>query len=422
MCGEVVTLQFPSGAQLSDTGGLEENTSEERSSSQDASELNLKWKPSLVRDPYFRTVTIFLTGGAVTFSSVGAAFGGAVGVGVGSLVGLGPALFTLGLSIPCGAAAGGIVGLSSGAALGCVTGAAAGSAAGHLGYKHQAALARGALHVKFAARGHAQGVCLLFGRSSQPVARRSIASLRRAQKLKVAAISAATGGFVCGAAGAVSGTAAGGTTGAAVGLLAMPFTFGLSLPFCTVVGGSIGLCTGAAAGGAGGIAVGAAAGLHADERARRRRSALAWGDVPTSARSGSLPHVALQGKSRTRSNSFFSCDDDNHSTATGGWSITDGMSAMSHITASFRKPDRSIVDIIFTLRPLGVTFNRGSPPMVKSVACGQHGALAGVQIGWELVGVNNESLVGKEPRVIHASFGAAVGSLEDIREYEELEA
>merc|ERR1712242_455795 len=68
---------------------------------------------------------------------------------------------------------------------------------------------------------------------------------------------AAGGGVVLGVGGAATGLAVGGAVGAAVGVLPAIFTFGLSIPFCAVVGGGCGCAAGAVAGGTTGVVAGA---------------------------------------------------------------------------------------------------------------------------------------------------------------------
>merc|ERR1719346_954775 len=75
--------------------------------------------------------------------------------------------------------------------------------------------------------------------------------------VQATAASAVGGGVVLGTGGAATGLAAGGAIGAAVGVVPAIFTFGLSIPFCAVVGGGCGLAVGAAAGGTTGVVAGA---------------------------------------------------------------------------------------------------------------------------------------------------------------------
>merc|ERR1719384_102131 len=66
--------------------------------------------------------------------------------------------------------------------------------------------------------------------------------------VQATAASAVGGGAVLGAGGAATGLAVGGVVGAVVGVVPAIFTFGLSIPFCAVVGGGCGLAAGAVAG------------------------------------------------------------------------------------------------------------------------------------------------------------------------------
>merc|ERR1719220_505277 len=75
--------------------------------------------------------------------------------------------------------------------------------------------------------------------------------------VQATAASAAGGGVILGAGGAATGLAVGGAVGAVVGVVPAIFTFGLSIPFCAVVGGGCGLAAGAAAGGTTGVVAGA---------------------------------------------------------------------------------------------------------------------------------------------------------------------
>merc|ERR1719410_1281162 len=75
--------------------------------------------------------------------------------------------------------------------------------------------------------------------------------------VQATAASAVGGGSVLGAGGAATGLAVGGAVGAAVGVVPAIFTFGLSIPFCAVVGGGCGLAAGAVAGGTTGVVAGA---------------------------------------------------------------------------------------------------------------------------------------------------------------------
>jgi len=67
---------------------------------------------------------------------------------------------------------------------------------------------------------------------------------------------------VLGTAGGAAGMISGATAGAAAGVLGAVFTFGISIPVCTVIGGGIGLGTGASVGSAAGALGGVAFGLR----------------------------------------------------------------------------------------------------------------------------------------------------------------
>jgi len=87
----------------------------------------------IVTEPVFKTSAVAAAVGGSTLGAVGAASGVVVGGMAGGLAGVPLACFTLGLSIPAGAAlggsAGGALGLASGAAVGFLGGGAVGFAA-----------------------------------------------------------------------------------------------------------------------------------------------------------------------------------------------------------------------------------------------------------------------------------------------------
>jgi len=91
--------------------------------------------------------------------------------------------------------------------------------------------------------------------------------------VQATAASAVGGGVVLGAGGAATGLAVGGAVGAAVGVVPAIFTFGLSIPFCAVVGGGCGLAVGATAGGTAGVVAGAG-GYQAYSRRETIRAAV----------------------------------------------------------------------------------------------------------------------------------------------------
>lgn len=98
-------------------------------------------------------------------------------------------------------------------------------------------------------------------------------------RTQVTVASAGAGAVAGGAAGGAVGTVAGAGTGALVGLPAALFTFGLSVPFCAAVGGTVGCAAGATTGGAAGGAVGGAAGYNAHKYRKEiaASSSNTWG-------------------------------------------------------------------------------------------------------------------------------------------------
>lgn len=82
---------------------------------------------------------------------------------------------------------------------------------------------------------------------------------------------AACSTIVCGGIGGTTGLIAGGALGAAAGVPAAFFTFGLSIPFCVVMGGSGGAAVGSVVGSTVGF-MGAAGGMYA------RRGSLKLGE------------------------------------------------------------------------------------------------------------------------------------------------
>merc|ERR1712187_1047065 len=89
----------------------------------------------------------------------------------------------------------------------------------------------------------------------------------------------------------MGGCASGGAVGAAIGLVPAVFTFGLSIPFFTVVGAGMGLVSGAATGGSLGFVGGGAAGygVYTKKDDIRRFTANSVQQV----RSGAISSAAL---------------------------------------------------------------------------------------------------------------------------------
>jgi len=81
-------------------------------------------------------------------------------------------------------------------------------------------------------------------------------------QVQVMTASAAAGAVTLGTAGGTVGAMTGGVVGAVVGVVPALFTFGLSIPFCAVVGATVGGGTGVAVGGTTGLATGGCAGYY----------------------------------------------------------------------------------------------------------------------------------------------------------------
>merc|ERR1711870_215708 len=79
-------------------------------------------------------------------------------------------------------------------------------------------------------------------------------------KSQATAAGAAVGGVALGGAGGAVGLTTGAIAGGVVGIAPALFTFGLSIPFCAVIGGGVGVCAGTAVGGTTGAVGGGAVG------------------------------------------------------------------------------------------------------------------------------------------------------------------
>jgi len=228
-------------------------------------------------------------GGGAVVGAGGAGAGLLTGGAVGAAVGILPALFTFGLSIPLGAVIGAGCGAAVGGAAGGTVGFTGAGAVGFGAYTKRAEIKSltAAAHAKVkAALGNAKlrttafvtlttkktsDICTVVKNRVLECAAAgseravSTAKTTKAKMIEVVsdkgvqatAASAAGGGVVLGAGGAATGVAVGGAVGAAVGVVPAIFTFGLSIPFCAVLGGGCGLAVGAAAGGTAGVVAGA---------------------------------------------------------------------------------------------------------------------------------------------------------------------
>lgn len=242
-------------------------------------------------------------GGAAVLGAGGAGAGLLVGGTLGAVAGLLPAILTLGLSVPLGAAICGTSGLVLGGLLG---GAAGLTTAGAVGYATQAKrtqieewvdgaqswMSDALVRSKKTAISYASAIGWNAGfafvtvkdRAASVVETTSTKTMQLASESSVQAtvVSALGGGVVLGAGGAATGLMAGSAMGAAVGLVPALFTFGLSIPICAAVGGGCGLVTGAAAGGVTGVAVGGVGCYSAFRISGGMCSALEWAGTSSS--------------------------------------------------------------------------------------------------------------------------------------------
>jgi hypothetical protein len=249
-----------------------------------AKSLQTKEKTAaILRNPDFQKCSLATAGGAITFGTVGGAFGLASGIVVGGAAGVVPALFTLGLSIPAGAVVGGIGGLCTG----MLIGSASGGAAGFTVYRYRIEIKDGAMVVKVKVHEGFDftkaAVVKAYNNTSKAASVRVYKAqvaltnlVSKAKKNSFAALayskSKATDAYTFAtktkagvtSTSAVAGAVMGGTTtgavgcvaGAAVGLVPALFTFGLSIP----AGAMIGLCAGTTVGGSVGAVSGGAIG------------------------------------------------------------------------------------------------------------------------------------------------------------------
>jgi len=99
---------------------------------------------SIAAHPKFQVTAASAAGGAMVAGAGGGAAGLVTGGAIGAAVGVLPALFTLGLSIPIGAAIGGSAGLFVGTAAGGTAGAVAGGTTGYHVHSHSNEIKSGA--------------------------------------------------------------------------------------------------------------------------------------------------------------------------------------------------------------------------------------------------------------------------------------
>jgi len=272
------------------------------------------------KEPLVQVTAASAVGGAAVLGTGGAATGLFMGGAAGAAIGIVPALFTFGLSIPVGAVIGGSCGLCLGGAVGGTSGFVGGGTTAYGAYTKRSEIR--SLFARVDAKlGAGLGLTLVYLKAAKArvtakattttsamkayvaasvaMARRKTTSLFTAVRVKainmagmtkqkasrvaevtrtrgmdmardktvqVTAASAATGAVVAGTGGAATGLCAGGVVGAAVGVVPAIFTFGLSIPFCAIVGGGCGFVTGTAVGSTAGAVAGGAGGYSYTQR------------------------------------------------------------------------------------------------------------------------------------------------------------
>mmetsp|Transcript_137456 Transcript_137456/g.342896 ORF Transcript_137456/g.342896 Transcript_137456/m.342896 type:complete len:156 (+) Transcript_137456:114-581(+) len=68
----------------------------------------------------------------------------------------------------------------------------------------------------------------------------------------------------------------------------------------------------------------------------------------------------------------------------------------TRLVIEFLLPDGTKESKAFVRRPLGLDFNKSNPITMKRIQPGTHGEELGVQLGWQVVGVNGEDVATKE--------------------------
>lgn len=258
----------------------------------DFADLAKKRSSEVVSDRGVQVAAASALGGGVVVGAGGAATGLVAGGAIGAAMGILPALFTFGLSIPVGAVMGAGCGVAVGGTVGGVTGFTGAGAIGYSAYAKRAELRAAAFRAKTVAlntyylvlagkqkaveqvvSAHAAAhrqmrrhAALLSERCIAVVgvameksmkAKGKATAMASDKEVQATAASAAGGAVVLGAGGAATGLVAGGALGAVVGIVPALLTFGLSIPFCAVVGGGLGLVAGTSVGGTTGAVAGA---------------------------------------------------------------------------------------------------------------------------------------------------------------------
>lgn len=240
-------------------------------------DLAKKKAREVAADRTTRVVAASGVGGAVVVGAGGAGAGLLTGGAIGGAIGFLPALFTFGLSIPIGVVIGGTCGTVVGAATGGTAGATGGSAIGYVAYKKRADIRTSYINanLRFGQQINRtkNKIQYYYDMARTKVvetnsfvkekvtrtwrdAKANFGRLTRDNDVQHAAAYGAAGAVALGTGGGFAGVISGGAVGAAVGLVPALFTFGLSIPFCAVIGGGCGGAIGTAVGGTAGGVVG----------------------------------------------------------------------------------------------------------------------------------------------------------------------
>jgi len=263
-----------------------------RKKTSEVADLAKKRSSEVVSDRGVQVAAVSAVGGGVVVGAGGAATGFVAGGALGAAIGILPAIFTFGLSIPVGAVMGAGCGVAVGGTVGGVSGFTGAGAIGYGAYAKRVELVAAAVRAKTIALNTYNLVLAGKQRAVAKVVSACVEARRRVlrhagllrergitavgiavekstkakakatviasdKEVQATAASAAGGAVVLGTGGAATGLLSGGALGAAVGIVPAFFTFGLSIPFCAIVGGGLGLVTGTSIGSTTGAFAGA---------------------------------------------------------------------------------------------------------------------------------------------------------------------
>jgi len=199
---------------------------------------------------------------ACSLGIAGGVLGVAAGTVVGVLIGAGPAIVTLGASLPVGAGAGGVAGLCLGGMAGVACGTLEPLGPLRVSCEILAPGIRVAEEVVTALPPGGGGSC--GGGAPHEISLiEERCGCEANREARAAFASAVAGTVVLGSVGGASGTAVGGLIGAGLGVVPAVFTFGLSVPLGAALGSGVGLCVGSVSAGSVGFVTGGWVGRRA---------------------------------------------------------------------------------------------------------------------------------------------------------------